>query len=67
VVLKVSLSYSSMLLGGLFIASRDLVAIGASFGSSQPSISAGAPDYSVAHRTLHGATVNKSMIGHFKF
>ena len=36
-------------LGYLFIAPRDLEAIGASFGSSRPSLSTGALDYPVMH------------------
>jgi hypothetical protein len=41
--------------------------VGASFGSSQPSLSTGAPDCPVAHLTLHSATINRSLIGHFPF
>jgi hypothetical protein len=36
-----------------FIALKDLGAVGASFGSSQPSLVAGAPDCPVAHRTVN--------------
>jgi hypothetical protein len=36
-----------------FIAPRGLGAVGASFGSSQPSLSAGALDYPVRHRKVH--------------
>jgi hypothetical protein len=36
-----------------FIVRRGLGAVGASFGSSQPSLSAGAPDCPVHQRTLH--------------
>jgi hypothetical protein len=36
-----------------FIAPRDLGAVGASFGSSQPSLSASAPDCPVRHQTEH--------------
>jgi hypothetical protein len=38
---------------GPFIAPKGLGAIGASFGSSQPSLVAGAPDCPVAHRTVN--------------
>jgi hypothetical protein len=53
--------------GGPFIAPRDLGAVGASFGNSQPSLSAGAQDCPVAYQTLHSATVNRFLIGHFPF
>jgi hypothetical protein len=36
-----------------------------SFGSSHPSLSAGAPDCPVGHRTIHNTTVRKSLIGYF--
>jgi hypothetical protein len=36
-----------------FIALKGLGAVGASFGSSQPSLVAGAPDCPVAHRTVN--------------
>jgi hypothetical protein len=38
---------------GPFIAPKGLAAVGASFGSSQPSLVAGAPDCPVAHRTVN--------------
>jgi hypothetical protein len=56
-----------MSIGGHFIAPRDLGALGASFKSSQPSLSTGAPDCPVAHQTLHSATINISLIDHFPF
>jgi hypothetical protein len=40
-------------LGVPFIAPKDLGAVGASFGSSQPSLVAGAPDCPVVHRTVN--------------
>jgi hypothetical protein len=40
-------------LGVPFIAPNGLGAVGASFGSSQPSLVAGAPDCPVAHRTVN--------------
>jgi hypothetical protein len=40
-------------LGVPFIAPKGLGAVGASFGCSQPSLVAGAPDCSVAHRTVN--------------
>jgi hypothetical protein len=40
-------------LGVPFIAPNGLGAVGASFGSSQPSLVAGAPDCLVAHRTVN--------------
>jgi hypothetical protein len=40
-------------LGVPFIAPNGLGAVGASFGSSQPSLDAGAPDCPVAHRTVN--------------
>jgi hypothetical protein len=40
-------------LGVPFIAPKSLGAVGASFGSSQPSLVAGAPDCPVAHRTVN--------------
>jgi hypothetical protein len=40
-------------LGVPFIALNGLGAVGASFGSSQPSLVAGAPDCPVAHRTVN--------------
>jgi hypothetical protein len=40
-------------LGVSFIVPRGLGAVRASFGSSQPSRSVGAPDYPVHHRTVH--------------
>jgi hypothetical protein len=40
-------------LGVPFIAPEGLGAVGASFGSSQPSLVAGAPDYPMAHRTVN--------------
>ena len=40
-------------LGVPFIAPKGLGAVGASFGSSQPSLVAGAPDCPVAHRTVN--------------
>jgi hypothetical protein len=54
-----------MHLGITFIAPRDLGLFGASFGSFQPSLSAGAPDCPVAHQTLHSTMVGESLIGHF--
>ena len=42
-----------------FIVLRGLGAVGASFGSSQPSLVMGAPDCPVAHQT-----VNSTRIGH---
>jgi hypothetical protein len=48
-----------------FYSPRDLGVVGASFGSFQPSLSAGAPDCPVAHRTLHSTMVRESLIGHF--
>jgi hypothetical protein len=42
-----------MRLGVPFIAPRGLGAVRASFGSSQPSLSAGVPDCPVCHRTMH--------------
>jgi hypothetical protein len=48
-----------------FIAPRGLGAIGASFGISQPSLSARAPDCPVAHRTIHSTMIRWSLIGHF--
>jgi hypothetical protein len=36
-----------------FIVPKSLGAVGASFGSSQPSLFTGAPDYPVAHRTVN--------------
>jgi hypothetical protein len=50
-VLKICLGTTLWRLGGPFIAPKDLEAIGASFRSSQPSLSAGAPDCS--WRTRH--------------
>jgi hypothetical protein len=38
---------------GPFIVPKGLGAVGASFGSSQPSLFAGAPDCPVRHRTVH--------------
>jgi hypothetical protein len=64
-VLKVCLGTVPRRLGGPFIAPRDLGTVGASFGSSQPSLSAGAPNCPVAHRTLHNLTVRRSLIGYF--
>jgi hypothetical protein len=66
-VLKVCMGNNSIRLGGPFIAPRDLGVIGASFGSSQPSLSAGSLDCPVAYRTLDSATVNRFPIGHFPF
>jgi hypothetical protein len=40
-------------LGVPFIVPRGLRAVGASFGSSLPSLSVGAPDFPVCHRTVH--------------
>ena len=40
-------------LGVPFIVPKGLGAVGASFGSSQPSLVAGAPDCPVAHRTVN--------------
>jgi hypothetical protein len=48
---------------GSFIDLRGLGAIGASFGSSQPSLSVCAPDYPVAQWTIHSAMVTRSLIG----
>jgi hypothetical protein len=42
-----------------------LGAVGPSFGSSQPSISVGALDCTVAHRIVHSTTIRRSLIGHF--
>jgi hypothetical protein len=39
-----------------FIVPRGLGAVGASFGSSQPSLPMGAPDCPVRHRTVHSNT-----------
>jgi hypothetical protein len=61
------LGYHSMVPGGPFIASRDLGVVGASFGSSQPSVSMGAPDCPMAHTTLHSTMVKRSLIGHFPY
>jgi hypothetical protein len=36
-----------------FIVPKDLGAVGASLGSSQPSLFVGAPDCPVRHRTVH--------------
>jgi hypothetical protein len=47
------LVYCFMRLGVPFIAPRGLGAVGASFGSSQPSLFVGAPDCPVRHRTVH--------------
>jgi hypothetical protein len=63
-VLKVCLSTAPWNLEDPFIAPRDQ---GASFGSSQPSLSVDAPDCLVAHRTLHNAAIDRSLIGHFPF
>jgi hypothetical protein len=52
---------------GPFIAPRNIGAVGASFGSSHPSLSVCAPDCPVAHWTLHSAMVNRYLIGHFTF
>jgi hypothetical protein len=38
---------------GPFYSPKDLGAVGASFGSSQPSLVAGAPDCPMAHRTVN--------------
>jgi hypothetical protein len=40
-------------LGVPFVALKGLGAVGASFGSTQPSLVAGAPDYPVAHQTVN--------------
>jgi hypothetical protein len=64
-VIKVCLGTAPRCLGGPFIAPRDLGAIGASFESSEPSLSSGAPDFPVVHQTLHNTTVKRSLIGHF--
>jgi hypothetical protein len=45
-------------LGVPFIAPNGLGAVGASFGSSQPSLVAGAPDCPVAHRTVNSNRSN---------
>jgi hypothetical protein len=66
-VLKVCLGNISIRLGGPFIAPRDLGAVGASFKSSQHSLSAGALECALAYRTLHSATINRFPIGHFLF
>jgi hypothetical protein len=66
-VLNVCLGIAPWNLGGLFIAPRDLGSVGASFGSSQPSLSVCAPDCPVAHQTLYSATVKRFLIGHFLF
>jgi hypothetical protein len=66
-VLKVCLGNISISLGGPFIALRELGAVGASFGSSQHSLFAGALECAVAYRTLHNATINRFPIGHFLF
>jgi hypothetical protein len=66
-VLKVCLGTPPCRLGGPFIAPRDLGAIGASFGSSQSSLSAGAPYYLVAHRIVHNTRVKISLICYFPF
>jgi hypothetical protein len=64
-VLKVCLGTAPWRLWCPFIVPRDLGAVGASFGSSQPSLSTGAPDCPVAHRTVHNTTVKRSLIDHF--
>jgi hypothetical protein len=51
----------------VFYISRDLAVVGASFGSSQPSLSAGVLDCPIVHRTLQSVTVNRCMIGHCSF
>jgi hypothetical protein len=66
-VLKICLGTAPWRLGCPFIVPRDLGAVGASFGSSQPSLSTGAPDCPVAHWTTHSTTVKISLIGHFPF
>jgi hypothetical protein len=66
-VLKVCLGNIFICLGGPFIAPRDLGAVGASFGCSQHSLSAGALECAVAYRTLHSATIKRFPIGHFPF
>jgi hypothetical protein len=66
-VLKVCLGTTPWCLGRPFIAPRDLGVVGASFRSSQPSLSVGALDCLVVHRTLHSTTVKRSLIGHFLF
>jgi hypothetical protein len=62
-VLKICLGTAPWRLGGPFIAPKGLGAIGASFGSSQPSLYVGAPEYSVAHLTVHSTTTQRSLIG----
>jgi hypothetical protein len=52
--------------GGPFIAHRDLEAVVASFIISQPSLSAGAPNCPVAHRTLHSTTDLQLATFHFR-
>jgi hypothetical protein len=56
-VLKECLVDSSMRLGGPFIASRDLGAVGAPFGRPRLPSVCGCTRLSYAHRTLHSATV----------
>jgi hypothetical protein len=46
-------------LGVPFIAPKGLGAVGASFGSSQPSLVAGAPDCPVAHRTVNSTRIGQ--------
>jgi hypothetical protein len=52
---------------GPFIAPRGLGVVGASFGSSQPSLSLCAPDCPVAHQIMHSAIVTRSLIGCLPF
>jgi hypothetical protein len=50
---------------GLLYSPKGLGVIRASFGSFQPSPSAGALDCPETHQTLHNTTVRRSLIDHF--
>jgi hypothetical protein len=64
-MLKECLCSAPWRLGGLFIAPRDLGAVGALFGRPWlPSIH-GCTELFGAHRTLHGATTTYVLIGCF--
>jgi hypothetical protein len=66
-VLKECLGTAPWHLGGPFIAPMDLGDVGATFGSSQASMSAGVPDCLVVHRTIHSTMVRELLIGYFPF
>lgn len=51
----------------VFYISRDLAVVGALFGSSQSSLSAGVLHCPMVHQTLQSVTVNRCMIGHCSF